>query len=51
MIIFIDDLSMPYVNKWSDQVTLELVTQLLEYSGYYLIKIDEKRGVWKKFLN
>ena len=45
MIIFIDDLSMSYVNKWSDQVTLELVRQLLEYSGYYLIKIDEKRGV------
>ena len=48
MIIFIDDLSMPYINKWGDQVTLELVRQLLEFSGYYLIKSDENRGVMKK---
>ena len=48
MVIFIDDLSMPYINKWGDQVTLELVRQLLEFSGYYLIKSDENRGVMKK---
>ena len=48
MVIFIDDLSMPYINKWGDQVTLELVRQLLEFSGYYLIKADENRGVMKK---
>lgn len=47
MVIFIDDLSMPYINKWGDQVTLELVRQLLEFSGYYLIKADENRGVMK----
>jgi len=40
MDVFIKDLSMPCINKRGDQVTLELVRQLLEFSGYYLIKAD-----------
>ena len=29
-------------------VTLELVRQLLELSGYHLLKVDENRGVMKR---
>jgi len=48
MDIFIKDLSVPCINKWGDQVTLELVRQLLYFSWYYLIKADEDRCAMKK---
>jgi dynein heavy chain len=46
MTFFIDDISMPLVNDWGDQPTLEAVRQVVEYNGFCFLDKD-KRGDFK----
>jgi dynein heavy chain len=41
MSVFLDDVSMPFINAWGDQETLEIARQLIEYKGIYFLTKDE----------
>ena len=43
---FIDDISMPVINSWGDQITNEIVRQCLDEKGCYSL---DKPGEWKIF--
>eukprot|EP00941_MAST-03F_sp_MAST-3F-sp1_P001388 g1388.t1 len=47
MTVFLDDLSMPLINEWGDQPTLEIVRQNIEDGGFCFLDKD-KRGDFKQ---
>jgi dynein heavy chain len=48
MLCFLDDFSMPKINNWGDQETLEIVRLVIEQRGLYTL-IPEDAGTFNNF--
>ena len=48
--VFIDDVSMPEMNEWGDQITLEITRQLIDHRGFYSLE-KELRGEFMNIFN
>jgi len=44
--IFLDDVSMPQINEWGDQITLEITRQLIDNRQFTFLE-KEMRGFFK----
>ena len=48
--VFLDDVSMPEMNEWGDQITLEITRQLIDHRGFYSLE-KEQRGEFMNIFN
>ena len=42
LVVFLDDFSMPQINEWNDQITLEITRQLIDFRGFYFLDKEER---------
>ena len=42
LVVFLDDFSMPQINEWQDQITLEITRQLIDFRGFYFLDKEER---------